>query len=64
MELTRRKFAKILIAGAAVVFTGVRAGAAGTTPARVIKAARARLFPGKVNALDEADVGKPAKWRG
>jgi len=64
MEVTRRKFTKALLAGAAVVATGVWRFLREGGPRRTVQAVRARLFPGKVIPLDEEDVRAPAKWAG
>jgi hypothetical protein len=55
MELTRRRFGKLLAAAVAAWFAGL---------ARTARAGYRRLFPGRVRALDHAEVRKPGRWAG
>jgi hypothetical protein len=64
MELTRRKFGKILAASAVAVLSGVWKVAGRMVPASFIRAVKAKSFPGRIRALDEAEVKGTAKWGG
>ena len=59
MELTRRKFLTLALAGAAAVACGI-----GLRAARGARRVGARLFPGRVRPLDMASVRKPGRWAG
>jgi len=64
MGVTRRKFTKVLLVGAAVAATGIWRYLREGGPRRTIQAVRSRLFPGKVVPLDEESVRTPADWAG
>ncbi len=55
--MTRRRF---FVLSAAAAFLG----AARAVAADRVRAARERLFPGRVRPLDEAGVRTPARWLG
>ena len=63
MELTRRAFTKLVIAGAAGMLGGLYRTAR-ATPVRAWRAARAAAFPGRVRPLDEHSIRRPADWAG
>jgi hypothetical protein len=63
MELTRRRFATLLAAAAAAA-AGIAACTERLLPARFVKAARPRAFPGRLRPLDESRASRPARWLG
>ncbi len=64
MELTRRRFGKMLMAVAVAIVTGAWKGGKRLVPVRLVEAVRAKTFPGRISPLNEAKVKKQAKWGG
>ena len=64
MELTRRSFGKLLIASFVALATGRFNAIGSSRPARFIRAAIARTFPGKVRPIDDTEIRQHAKWLG
>lgn len=64
MELTRRTFGKLLLGTLAAVLTGAGSVALRLTPARFVRAIKARQFPGWLRSFDEAAVRRRGKWCG
>lgn len=62
--MKRRRFLGLLLGAA----TAVAAAGIGllrrASPVRVVRAWRARRYPGPLRALDEAGVRKPGSWAG
>ena len=63
MELRRRDFIRLALAAAAAALGGawdlLRSG-----PKRVVRAVRARFYPGRVEDLDPGRVSRPGRWQG
>jgi hypothetical protein len=64
MELTRRSFGKLLIASLVALATGMLNAAGSSRPARFIRAATTRAFPGKVKPVDDMEIRRHGWWLG
>ena len=64
MELTRRTFGKLIAAAGVTGYGGIVHLARWAAPARVVRAACTRIFPGKVLALNSQKTGEPGRWSG
>lgn len=64
MEVKRRQFCLMIVSAAALCAAGMRWVATRSTPLRVVKALKARSFPGRLRPLDEEEIRKEGKWSG
>ena len=64
MELTRRQFAFRLTAAAGAALGGMWGVLKAARPTAVVRAVRARLYPGRVRELNDDRVGRPGPWAG
>ena len=65
MEVTRRKFSKILVAAALILpFARVLKLFKWLSPTRFVRAFTHKKFPGKVYPLDYGKLMSQGKWRG
>jgi hypothetical protein len=64
MELTRRTFGRLIALAALGGAAGFRRAARALAPRRVLRAARARVFPGRVRPLVHSQVAQRGRWQG
>ena len=64
MELTRRQFGASLLASAALVLTGAWKYSGLQACARFVRAAKVKVFPGRLVPFDSAHAGRPGSWSG
>ncbi|OGV63384.1 MAG: hypothetical protein A3K19_30960 [Lentisphaerae bacterium RIFOXYB12_FULL_65_16] len=64
MALNRRQFLGLLLAGTAAVGCGAWRWVRRVVPTRVVTALPSRRYPGRVQALNQAEVGRPGRWAG
>ena len=64
MELTRRKFGKILVASILAVLTGSWKLVGRMVPEGFTRAVKAKSFAGRIRALDAFEIKRPARWGG
>jgi len=64
MEITRRRFSRMIVSVMVLVVAGARGIAARTVPKRFLRAAAAREFPGRLRPLEDAEVRQRGKWSG
>ena len=64
MEITRRKFSGMLVAGVSAFLTAGWCAVKKTRPVRYIRALRIRTFPGRLRRLDEEEIGTESEWLG
>ncbi|MBN1268068.1 MAG: hypothetical protein JXB04_00630 [Kiritimatiellae bacterium] len=55
---------KIVFGAAALAAAGLLAAAEHVLPTRVVRAMRARFFPGTIRPLDHAEVSRTGMWQG
>ncbi len=64
MELTRRTFGKLIAAAGLATVSGAWRLTQRVLPRRVLRAVKAKMFPGRLRPLKAAEIKKPGRWRG
>ena len=64
MELTRRQFGLGLLASGLALLTSAWKFAGTVVRAGVVRAVKAKIFPGKLIPLNSGQVGQAGKWSG
>jgi hypothetical protein len=64
MEMKRRTFTKVILAAATGGAGALWHRLCRVSPPRLVRAARAKIFPGKVIPLRDEEISKPGPWAG
>ncbi|MBP7829417.1 MAG: hypothetical protein KA248_05830 [Kiritimatiellae bacterium] len=64
MEIRRRRFLQVMLAATAALAAVGLGLLRRASPVRVVRAWRARRYPGPLRALDESRVRQPGPWAG
>ena len=64
MEMTRRKFGRMIVSVAILFVAGGCRLAARAVPKRFLRAVEAREFPGRLRLLEAAEIRQQGKWSG
>jgi hypothetical protein len=64
MEISRRKFIKLMLGTFVIAFSGLAGFLKFFMPAGVVYASKADAYPGRIKNFRKSDILKPARWIG